>query len=102
MHTTILDENSATGEGSPPPWILIGHARSKLTTRAFTMDDVLRAVNDPWIIRTQENYGANRQLRIRGQVAVAVEVRRRVILTVLLRTHELWTDEDARQRGARS
>lgn len=92
------DEYHVLTSGGSSGWRMSRHARAKITSRAFSESDVLRAVTDPFIIRTQENYGPNRQLRVRDHVAVVVEAHRQIIITVLLRSHEHWTDDDARGR----
>jgi hypothetical protein len=73
-------------------WRLTAHARSAARSRGFTIPEVLLTAVDPEVVYTAYDYGPDREVRQRGDVAVAVVWSSKIILTVLWRHGEEWTD----------
>lgn len=76
---------------------LTRHARQVMKARKIELDDVLAVVNKPGIVEPHE--GAWRF--VRGDLCAVVVVDRgaALVITVLLRRGEQWTDEDAKGRS---
>lgn len=71
-------------------WRVSHHAGARATELGFTVGEVLAAATDPQLAYAQSRYGAAQALHIRGDVAVAVDRDRAVVITVLLRRDERW------------
>jgi hypothetical protein len=80
-------------------WKLTGHARRAAAERGFDLRDVLMAAASPEVRYTAYDYGIDREIRQRGDLAVAVHEPSRTVITVLWRHQERWTDQEARSRA---
>ncbi len=67
-----------------------GHARKRLAEHGFSEGDVLEVVLSPEQTYTccQDRYGPDRRMHQRGPLAVVIDTRLRLIVTVLPRTQE--------------
>jgi hypothetical protein len=75
-------------------WRLTEHARSAARSRGFTVAEVLLTALDPEVTYTAYDYGPDREVHQRGDVAVAVDRSSKVIVTVLWRHVDEWTDSE--------
>jgi hypothetical protein len=75
-------------------WRLTAHARSAARSRGFTVQEILLTAVKPEVVYTAYNYGADREVRQRGDVAVVVDSSSEVIITVLWRHRDDWTDSE--------
>lgn len=80
-------------------WRLSSHARQAATRRGFAITDVLLAAASPDVRYTSYLYGQDREVRIRGDLAVAVHVPTQTVITVLWHHGTEWTDEQSRCRA---
>lgn len=78
-------------------WRLCPHAREVAAARGFRRQDILLACVDPEITYTAYDYGPGRHVHQRGRVSVVVNPEAKIVITVLLRARDQWTDADARQ-----
>jgi hypothetical protein len=78
-------------------WRFSVHARDVVRRRGFDKEGVLLACVDPQVTYTAYNYGPGRSVHQRGHLAVVVDRRALVVVTVLLRTQQSWSDDDARR-----
>ena len=82
-------------------WRLTSHARRATLSRGYTVEEVLFAVVDPEVTHTSYHYGPGRIVHKRADIQVVLDPHNKYVLTVLFRSHESWTDEDARNRPTR-
>ena len=88
-----------TCPGKLRDWSFTVHARDRMASRDFSPHQVLAACEHPeWITASLE---PELELRYRGHLAVLVNSRTHVVVTVLLRSRSRWTDADARAIGGR-
>jgi len=78
-------------------WRLTPHAREVAMARGFGIEQVLLACIDPVITYTAYDYGPGRHVHQRDLVSVVVNPEARIVITVLLRACDDWTDADARR-----
>jgi hypothetical protein len=81
-------------------WRLTAHARAVATNRGFAIPEVLAACVEPEIRTTAFDYGDGRYRHARGRLVVIIVPESQVVVTVLLRSTSVWTDEDARRAVA--
>ncbi|GAC1439383.1 MAG: hypothetical protein NVSMB55_00660 [Mycobacteriales bacterium] len=74
--------------------VVCEHAERRRREHGFSLDDVLRTVAHP-----EQTYGCpaypDRRTYQRGPVAVIVDERQRVVVTVLLRVQDRWEHRTA-------
>jgi phage-related baseplate assembly protein len=75
-------------------WRLTAHARSAARSRGFNLQEILLTAADPEVVYTAYDYGPDREVRQRGDVAVVVDSSSEVIVTVLWRHLDSWTDSE--------
>ena len=80
-------------------WRLSSHARAAAARRGFTVADVLVAAASPDVRYTSYQYGEDREVRVAGDIAVAVHAPTQTVITVLWHHGTEWTDEQARSRA---
>jgi hypothetical protein len=73
-------------------WRLTEHARTAARSRGFGLPEVLLTAADPEVVYTAYDYGPDREIHQRGDVAIAVVRSSKTILTVLWRHEDQWTD----------
>ncbi len=80
---------------------LLPHAVERAAEHAFSHDEVLRTVASPEQTYTcpADRHGPDRRMYQRGRVAVVVNARQRVVVTVLPRVSERWEHEPPQTRG---
>ncbi len=81
-------------------WRLTSHARRAAAARQYSTREILLAIADPEVSYTSYDYGSNRMVHKRGDLAVVADHGSQVVITVLLNSYERWTDDDARGRAA--
>lgn len=76
---------------------LLPHAVDRATEHGFSDDEVLRTVASPEQTYTcpADRYGPDRRMYQRGRIAVVVNERQRVVVTVLPRVQEPWEHRTA-------
>jgi hypothetical protein len=77
-------------------WHLSLHAKLALANRGFTTMEVLLAAALPDVRYTSYNYGDEREVHVRGDVAAVVHAVSMTIITVLWHSVEAWNDEEVR------
>ncbi len=75
-------------------WRLSRHAKSALANRGFAVEEVLLAAALPDVRYTSYNYGDDREVHIRGDVAAVVHAGSMTVITVLWHTQEAWEDQE--------
>ena len=85
-HGGVCGEQYPTSARS---WRLSHHARRRAAELGYDPDEILRAAEDPDVAYEQTRF-PGQQLRQRGDVAVAVDPRDQVVITVLLRRRDRW------------
>jgi len=83
-------------------WRLCLHARDVARARGVGAREVLEAIQQPEIVHTAFNYGPDRYVYKRRDLAVVVAPASKVVITVLWNTPTNWTNEEfclARSRG---
>lgn len=77
--------------------ILTEHARQVMKRRAITFETIVSIVRDPSIIEPHD--GKKRYVRDDLCVVIATDKRGfKVVVTILLRVQDQWTDADVRSR----
>src|SRR4051812_30069677 len=76
-------------------WHLTRHARQAAANRGFGLSETLLTAARPDIRYTSSPYGPGREIRIRGDLAVAVHAPSRTVITVLWHREQEWTDAEA-------
>lgn len=67
-----------------PGWRITEHARARAAERGICDRDLRLTVEEPWCSYPQtDTYGADRQVRVRGEWAVVVNPAARTLITVL-------------------
>ena len=79
-------------------WRLTRHAEEAAAARGFTLAEVLLACEAPQV--AYPGYLPGRMVHQRDRVAVVVCPDSRTVITVLLRSNQPWTDDDARRANA--
>lgn len=79
-------------------WRLTSHARTNCIRRGVTTAEALTTAAAPEITYDQFDHGPGRQIRQRGDLAVVTVPEEQLILTVLSRQQNPWTDELFRGR----
>lgn len=79
-------------------WRLTSHARRAALSRGYSVRDVLLAVADPEVSHTSYHYGPGRMVHKRADIQVVLDPHNLYVITVLLRSHGEWTDDEARGR----
>lgn len=70
-----------------PGWRITEHARARAAERGICDRDLRLTIEEPWCTYPQtDTYGANRQVRSRGDWAVVVNPATRTLITVLFRS----------------
>jgi hypothetical protein len=75
-------------------WRLSRHAKLALAQRGFTTVEVLLAAALPDVRYTSYNYGDDREVHVRGDVAAVVHAGSMTVITVLWHTREAWEDQE--------
>lgn len=75
---------------------LTEHARDVMKRRSVTFQQIVDAISQPEIIEPHK--GKSRYVKGNLCVVVASSLHGKVIITILLRDPENWTDHDARNR----
>lgn len=76
-------------------WHLTPHARQRIHARGVRASDLIAALTRPEITYPT-GPGGSRTVLTHGRLAIVAHAKTRNVLTVLLRTEELWDDEDCR------
>lgn len=83
-------------------WQLSTHARQAIVNRGFDVKDVAAALEAPQRPKQSFEFGPDRWTYEFGHLLVPVNLRRREVITVLLRTRARWNDDDARRANRRA
>lgn len=78
-------------------WRFCDHAREKVDARGVDPRAAVAACEAPETMVTAFNYGPDRWKYFRGNLVVIAIPATRTVITVLLRSHDEWDDEDARE-----
>lgn len=78
-------------------WYFSNHARRHIDARGFDPRDVVAACEAAEMSMTASNYGPDRWKYFRGNLVAIASPVTRTVITVLLRSHDEWDDEDARE-----
>lgn len=70
-------------------WTFTNHLHRRARERGISESDISAVLHDPEITYTQTSYGANRQVRQRGELGV-VDLETRTVITVVFRSHDRW------------
>jgi hypothetical protein len=68
-------------------------SRGAIIKRGFTTRVVLLAAAQPDVSYTSYNYGDDREVHIRGDVAAVVHAASMTVITVLWHTRDEWDDQ---------
>lgn len=77
-------------------WHLTPHARQRIHDRGVRVPDLVAALTHPEISYPTGPDGGGRSVLTHGRLAVVAQQEGRYVLTVLLRTEEVWDDADCR------
>lgn len=75
---------------STSDWHLTRHARARAAELGFALTELLEAADAPELSYDQPTRGPHQAVRIRGDVAVGVDLRTLTIVTVVLRRPDAW------------
>lgn len=78
------------------PWVFTHHMRVRATQRNIDLAQIEGAITNPEITYAQPNYGPDRAIYQRGDLAVVVAPTTRTVITVLFHTPDNWTDVHTR------
>ena len=79
-----------------PGWRITQHARARAVERGICDRDLRLTVEEPWCSYPQtDTYGADRQVRVRGDWAVVVNPATRTLITILFSSRARWPANDA-------
>ena len=78
-------------------WHFSRHARAAVDARGFDPHAVVEACANPEIRATAFDYGDGRYRCTRGDIVVIAVPQTSTIITVLLRSYEVWTNAEARE-----
>jgi hypothetical protein len=79
-------------------WKVTSHARTAMLRRDMDVREVMLTAIEPQQTYADSQYNPRSRVHQRGDLAVVVDPHDKVIITVLLRSGEQWTDADARGR----
>lgn len=79
-------------------WRLSHHAQVRLIEMELEPAAVWEVLSKPEVTYEQHRYGPDNELWQKGDLAVAVNARTGVVITVLWRRSEEWTREQFRDR----
>jgi len=68
-----------------------------MTDRGFSRADVLETCHNPSLTYASFDHGEGQYVFTRGHVSLVVHPESKTVITVLLRSHGTWDDEDARR-----
>ena len=82
-------------------WRLCPHARTAARLRAVPIREVLSVVAAPEVTYSAFDYGPGRHVFQRADLAVVTIPKQQLIITVLWRHQEQWTNQEFAARKAR-
>ena len=92
LRRSVCRSNPAQGE-----WQISHHALQCMRDRGFSRADVLATCHNPSLTYTSFDHGEGQYVFKRGHVSLVVHPESKTVITVLLRSHDTWDDEDARR-----